>query len=149
VLQRVSTTSWGRGDFEMRAAGVKVKGRAQYLDEEKASALVLLAVYNGNVKRTARTLGIPRSTLTAWAKGRGTNPGVTKQCHFKKESLADRFEEVARALLDAAADPAKLADASLKDLVIAAGICTDKMLLLRGQPTRLLTNADGTLRGMV
>jgi len=131
----------------MRAAGVKVKGRAQYLDEEKASALALLAVYNGNVKRTARTLGIPRSTLTAWAKGRGTNAGVTKQCHFKKESLADRFEEVARVMLDAATDPAKLADASLLDIVRAVGICVDRMLLLRGQPTRILTNPDGTLKG--
>lgn len=121
--------------------------RANYSDEEKASALTLLAVYNGNVKRAARTLGVPRSTLAAWAKGRGTNAGVTKQCHFKKESLADKFEEVARKLLDAAADPAKLAEASLLDTVKALAICIDRMLLLRARPTQIITNPDGTLKG--
>jgi transposase-like protein len=48
---------------EVARAGVK--SRASYSDEEKASALTLLAVYNGNVKRTALALGLPRSTLTA------------------------------------------------------------------------------------
>lgn len=46
--------------------------RVKYSDDEKASALTLLAVNNGNVKRAARVLGVPRSTLTAWARGRGT-----------------------------------------------------------------------------
>jgi transposase-like protein len=121
--------------------------RASYSDEEKASALTLLAVNNGNVKRTARALGLPRSTLTAWAKSRGTGAGVAKLCHFKKESLADKFEEVAHALLDAALDKAKTEDAPLLDLTIAVGICVDRMLLLRGQPTRIDTNPDGSLRG--
>jgi transposase-like protein len=121
--------------------------RTAYSDEEKASALTLLTVNNGNIKRTAAALGIPRSTLTAWVKGRGAHSGVTKLCHLKKESLADRFEAVARAMLDAAVDKAKLADTSLLDLMIAAGICVDKMLLLRGQPTKILRNPDGTLRG--
>lgn len=109
---------------------------------------MLLAVYNGNLKRTARSLGIPRTTLSAWAKGRGTHAVVTKQCHFKKESLADKFEEVVRVMLDAATDPAKLEAASLLDIMRAVALCVDRMLLLRGMPTRLLTNPDGTLRGM-
>jgi transposase-like protein len=123
-----------------------VKTRVQYSDEEKASALVLLAVYNGNLKRTARTLGIPRTTLSAWAKGRGTHPEVTKQCHFKKESLADRFEEVARVMLEAATDPVKLEAASLLDIMRAVALCVDRMLLLRNCPTRIETNGDGTLK---
>lgn len=121
------------------------KSRVQYLDEEKASALALLAVFGGNVKRTARALGIPRTTLTAWARGRGTNAGVTKQCHFKKEALADKFEEVARKMLEAATDPAKIEAASLLDLWRAIGICVDRLLRLRGQPTR--TGATGTSGG--
>ena len=124
-----------------------LKRRASYSDEEKASALTLLAVNNGNVKRTARVLGLPRSTLTAWAKSRGTHAGVTKLCHLKKGSLADKFEEVARALLDGAMSPAKIEAASLLDLTTAAAICVDKMLLLRGQPTRIDLNPDGSLRG--
>jgi hypothetical protein len=130
---------------ELPHAGLK--RRASYSDEEKASALTLLAVYNGNVKRTALALGLPRSTLTAWAKSRGAGPGVTKLCHLKKESLADKFEEVARAMLDGAMSQAKIEAASLLDLMTAAAICVDKMLLLRGCPTRIDTNPDGTLRG--
>jgi transposase-like protein len=105
--------------------------RTQYSDDDKASALVLLAVYNGNVKRAARTLGIPRSTLTAWAKGRGTHKRVTELCHFKKEALADRLEEAARKLLDAVMDPARIEGASMLDLCKSIGICVDRMVLLR------------------
>jgi Bacterial regulatory protein, Fis family len=110
----------------------KAKRRASYSDDEKASALTLLAVNNGNIKRTARTLGIPRSTLTAWAKARGTHPRVTELCHLKKETLADKFEEVAGAMLDGAMNPAKIEGASLKDLMVAVGVCIDKMVILRG-----------------
>lgn len=123
----------------------KRRGRARYSDEEKAGALTILAVNNGNVKRTARSLGIPRATLTAWARGRGTHAGVTQLCHLKKDSLADRFEEVIRKML--AALPSKIEDAPLLDLVKGVGILVDKMLLLRNCPTKIETNADGTLKG--
>jgi hypothetical protein len=99
------------------------------------------------VKRTALALGLPRSTLMAWAKSRGTHAGVTKLCHLKKESLADKFEEVAHALLNAALVKVKTEDAPLRDLVIAVAVCVDKMLLLRGRPTQIDTNPDGSLRG--
>jgi transposase-like protein len=109
-----------------------LKNRIKYSDDEKASALTLLAVNNGNVKRTARTLGIPRSTLTAWAQARGIGARVTELCHLKKGTLADKFEEVARAMLDGAMSPAKIEDAPLKDVMLAVGICIDKMVMLRG-----------------
>ncbi|MFL6282750.1 MAG: helix-turn-helix domain-containing protein [Pyrinomonadaceae bacterium] len=105
--------------------------RTQYSDDEKASALTLLAVNNGNLKRTARALGIPRSTLSAWAKGRGTHARVTDLCHFKKGVLADRLEEAARKLLDAVMDPARIEGASMLDLCKSIGICVDRMVLLR------------------
>jgi transposase-like protein len=121
--------------------------RVKYSDDDKASALTLLAVNNGNVKRTARVLGIPRSTLKAWAHERGIHAGVAKLCHLKKESLADRLEEAARVLLDGAITPAKIEAASLRDTVFALAICVDKMLLLRGCPTKIDRNPDGTLKG--
>ena len=110
----------------------RTKRKASYSDDEKASALTLLAVNNGNVKRTARTLGIPRSTLTAWAKARGTHARVTELCHLKKETLADKFEEVVQVMLDGAMSPAKIEGAPLKDLMVAVGVCVDKMVMLRG-----------------
>jgi transposase-like protein len=121
--------------------------RVSYSDDDKASALALLAVYNGNVKRAALALGLPRSTLSAWAKGRGTHPRVSELCHIKKETLADRLEEAARRLLEAATEPARIERASLLDLSVSFGICIDRMLLLRGYPTKIERNADGTLRG--
>ena len=113
-------------------ASVRTKRRASYSDDEKASALTLLAVNNGNVKRTARTLGLPHSTLTAWAQARGIGARVTELCHFKKETLADKFKQVVRAMLDGAMNPAKIEGAHLKDLMVAVGVCIDKMVMLRG-----------------
>lgn len=109
----------------------KSVSRARYSDDEKASALALLAVYGGNVKRTSRLTGVPRSTLTAWAQGRGAGAGVAELCHLKKGALADRLEEAARAMLDPLVLRPKIEAASLLDLMKAFGICVDKMLLLR------------------
>lgn len=41
-------------------------GRQQYTDQVKAAAFATLEVNDGNVKRTARDLGLPISTLRRW-----------------------------------------------------------------------------------
>lgn len=41
-------------------------GRQQYTDQAKAAAFAQLEVNDGNVKRTARALGLPISTLRRW-----------------------------------------------------------------------------------
>lgn len=41
-------------------------GRQQYTDQAKAAAFAALEVNDGNVKRTARDLGLPISTLRRW-----------------------------------------------------------------------------------
>jgi transposase-like protein len=41
-------------------------GRQQYTDQAKAAAFAALEVNDGNVKRTARELGLPISTLRRW-----------------------------------------------------------------------------------
>jgi len=43
-----------------------VAGRPQYTDQAKAAAFAALEVNDGNVKRTARDLGLPVSTLRRW-----------------------------------------------------------------------------------
>jgi hypothetical protein len=55
--------------------------------------------------------------------------------HEKKEDLASAFEWLACKL--AVGMPAKVGGASLGEMATAAGICVDKMLLLRGEPTAI------------
>src|SRR3954471_4456601 len=43
-----------------------MSGRPQYTNTEKARAFALLETNQGNVKRTARDLGVPVSTLRRW-----------------------------------------------------------------------------------
>lgn len=43
-----------------------MSGRQQYTEEAKAAAFVQLEMNEGNVKRTARDLGLPPSTLRKW-----------------------------------------------------------------------------------
>jgi len=104
--------------------------RRSYTDDDKASALALLAMNGGNIKRTSRESGVPRATLTAWAKGRGASARVTELCHLKKGELSDKLESIAHKFLDQMS--ATIADASLRELAIALGIIIDRMLLLRG-----------------
>jgi transposase-like protein len=109
----------------------------RYTDEERATALAALVADGGNVKLTAAKLGIPRMTLASWANG-DRHPEATQMCHEKKGELADAFEGIAWRLLDAM--PAKIAEAPLQAVATAAGICVDKMLLLRGEPTVIADN---------
>jgi transposase-like protein len=43
-----------------------VAGRQQYTEQAKAAAFAQLEMNDGNIKRTARDLGLPPSTLRAW-----------------------------------------------------------------------------------
>jgi transposase-like protein len=100
-------------------------------DEFRAAALAALAANGGNLKRTARQLGLPRKTLEGWASGRTRLPPANLR-HQKKGRLADALECIARQLLDEASRPENIAAASLVDLAVMMGVVVDKMLLLRG-----------------
>jgi transposase-like protein len=107
------------------------KPRRQYSDEEKALVLVALDFNGGNLHRTARELTIPRKTLAAWAEGRNQHPEVAKKRQLHGDDLADRFEEMIRAALEAIT-PEKMQKARLIELSRSLGVFVDKMLLLRG-----------------
>jgi hypothetical protein len=107
--------------------------KTQFSDEEKAEALAALDANGGNVARTARDLGIPRSTIRDWVKGRGVNPAVAEIRQEKKDELAQRFEAITFKLMGLVdADLGKL---SPRDKWMALGIATDKWLLLNDMPT--------------
>lgn len=106
--------------------------RRQWTDEEKAEILAALDANGGNVKRTARQCGVAVSTLRGWAKGRGTNAGVSKLRPQKRGELADALEDIAWQVIGLL--PSKLECAEVRELSTLLGVSLDKLLVLRGQP---------------
>ena len=111
----------------------------EFTEDDKAAALAALAANAGNVSKTARDLGIPRTTLSRWSNGERITDGVTAKAHVKKSALADELESLARILVGAM--PEKVADATLQQSATALGITVDKMQVLRGESTD-----NGTLK---
>lgn len=111
--------------------------RRRYTDEEKAAALVALEL-NQNldcpIAATANALQIPDSTLDTWKKGEWVSDKAKELSGEKKADLLELYERaVTRGLSDIldSDQPATWSN--------AAGIATftDKILLLRGQPTAI------------
>jgi hypothetical protein len=104
--------------------------------KEKAAALVVLDSHRGNVKRAARAAGVPRKTLSQWNAGEGGVGAEVVELHRQRAtSLADLIEETVRKLIEGAAEPERIKDASLLELAKAVGIVFDKIHLLRGKPS--------------
>lgn len=124
-----------------------IKRRRRYTDEEKAAALVLLEM-NQNldcpIAATANALQIADSTLDNWKKGRGVNDVAVELGGQKKQSLLELYEKaVTRGLVDIlnTDQPATWRDAT------GIATFTDKILLLRGQPTAITESRnDAALR---
>ena len=137
----------GKGEGK-GAGGRKRAEKRQYSDSDKATALAALDANGGNVSGTARQLSIPAKTIENWAKSRGVHPAVAKMGEVKKRELADKLEELAHQIIDAAPD--KIEKAGLKDSMIAAGTAIDKMQLLRGKPTAIVMDtAKSTVADIV
>ena len=114
--------------------------KRQYSDNDKAIALATLDANDGSIRVTAKMLRLPETTLSDWANNRGINPEVTEIRAVKKAELADKLEEVARALTDNILQRAQ-SDFSvltpLKDFAVSLGIAIDKMQVLKGKPTSI------------
>lgn len=110
----------------------------RYSEDEKATALVFVTSMGGNINKAAKKLNIPVMTLWKWVKGKGINADVTEKAKHKKEDLADLWEAEVRAALD----EAKLVRdaAGYSGLILAAAQGTDKMRLLRDEPTAINKN---------
>jgi transposase-like protein len=115
-----------------------MSGRRTYSDDERAAALAALAANGGNLKRTARELGVPINTLRRWREGTA-HPEAVANATPKKAALAELLEGHAYRLLELAMEPDRLADATMPQLMTAFGIAVDKMRLLRG-----MAAGDGT-----
>jgi hypothetical protein len=128
--------------------------RRYYTEDDKATALAYLEANRGNVRVTAKQVGIPFQTLQYWAKGGAIRPNMTELSVIKKESLRERWESLAYQALEAAKNLSE--EASYKDLVMAAAIATDKSQALadRENAEQAVTEERflqvvGTLRGLL
>lgn len=111
--------------------------KRRYSDDDKGCALAALDANKGNVRRTAHQLNVPAATLRKWRDG-FVHPEVTQKCAVKKRRLADKLEDLAHKIIDAA--DGKIEKAGLKDSLIAFGTAVDKMQLLRGKPTAIVAD---------
>lgn len=114
-----------------------MKEKRQYTDEEKATALAHLQANGGDVSRTSRELGIPRTTLQQWRDGIGVNKAVPLIRQEKTEALDVLFERVAYLYIGRAQETSAVEKTSGKDAIITAATAVDKLRLLRGQSTEI------------
>lgn len=110
------------------------KARSGYSSEVKAATLAALAINSGNVKKTARQMGIPRRTVNAWALGRGISARVKAEAERFQKPLVDLFYDLLCSLLEELSKPERIEDASFRDLTRLLDIATDKWLILINDP---------------
>lgn len=117
--------------------------RKRYTDEERAGLVVMLQGEGypetlGALSKVATYSGVPKRTLRRWFKGTNGQP-PDKVVRLKKEDLADKFENIAYVMLDHAGGTDVIEEMKGKDAVMSAAIATDKMRLLRGLPTEIVS----------
>ncbi len=78
-----------------------MSGRPVYTDKDKARAFALLETNGGNVKRTARDLGMPISTLRRWRD------------EWDKDRMVPAAEDIVLAANDFLEDAERVRDLSL------------------------------------
>jgi transposase-like protein len=107
-----------------------------YNDEQKANALAVLKAEGGNLTRAEEITGITRLTLRRWWRALPDSETLITLTSKKVDDLAALMESEIRAALGPGLEQAR-DEASYKDRVTAAAILTDKVQLLRGQPTEV------------
>jgi transposase-like protein len=130
--------------------------RRKYSDTQRANALAVLSANRGNVLRTSRELNIPERTLNDWSHlaENAMNPNSKRPvsseyaleiAQLREEKVADLsnvFESVARKYLSHASDESVVMQTRGRDAVFSAAIATDKMQLLRNQPTSITEHVN-------
>lgn len=114
----------------------------QYTNEEIGNALALLEHNSGNALRTARELGIPRSTIQLWS----TNvdrlpPGAVSVWQAKREYFAQLSDEASEWIVTSITDE-DVRKASLLQKVTSYAILREKAALDRGQATQVVAHVE-------
>lgn len=130
--------------------------RRKYSDSQKANALAVLSANRGNVLRTSRELNIPERTLNDWSHlaENAMNPNskrpvspeyaleIAQLREQKVAELSNVFESVALKYLAHASEDSVVNQTKGRDAVFSAAIATDKMQLLRNQPTSITETVE-------
>lgn len=124
----------------------------RYDEKFKAGAVVMLESqgYPDNVyklQEVADHLGVPSRTLRRWWVGdKGAPAGESVQ--QEKRELADLFEDAARTYLRHAVQDDVVDEVSGNASMTAAAIAVDKMQLLRGLPTEIVSMIPDVVRAL-
>jgi transposase-like protein len=111
---------------------------AKYTDEERAESVALLKAEGypgrvGSLSAVSDATGIPSRTLFRWFHAK-SNPPPANVVRQKTGDLADMMEELLNNTLSRMQTIIPSED-NLRSLSVTAGILTEKMRLLRDQPT--------------
>lgn len=109
-----------------------------YSDSQRAKALATLDLNEGNLAKTSRDMDIPYTTLLDWRDGKH-NEEVTELRDREKQDLATRFEQLAHLYISRATDTVEHAKGT--QAIVGAATATDKMRLLREQPTTITSQS--------
>lgn len=111
-------------------------GRTTYTEADKARIYVVLTANDGNVKRTARELGFPESTVRNFKREFETNPPSPQAVEARDIAAGDYtgdLEQIRQEL--ATALRKQIPEMKGKDLAVALGIVDDKLTRARGLAT--------------
>lgn len=124
------------------AAVAKAK-RKQYSDKFRAGIVAMLQSegypeQKGALARVSAYCQVPAMTISRWFK-QTNNPPPNELVTEKKEELADLFEKAARVYITHAVKDDVVDQVAGQAAMTAAGIAVDKMQLLRGLPTAIIS----------
>lgn len=130
-----TTSQVGRKPPAKTPAKPKGKTYRDYSDEDKVAALGLLAWNKGNVLKTAKSLGIPESTIRKWIKEKADEPAIAAAVTAVKATISSLIEDSIRKALVAGDD--KLKKATLPQIKDHIAMLTEKYQLINEKPTAI------------
>lgn len=123
--------------------------KRSFTDDEIVSALARLQANGGNAKKTAAELGISRTTLRGWAGRHDNKTGTSKRVpkddvDAKSKARANRFDEITDLIHDKVVAGIEAVEVKssldVRNLLVGAGITTEKASFSRGGPTSRVEN---------
>lgn len=110
-------------------------GRASYSEQDKARVFLALTANDGNVKRTAREIGVPETTVRNFKREFEDNPPSQElvQQEFETGDYVAELETLRKEL--SVALRRKIPDMTGHQLAVSYGIIDDKLTRARGLAT--------------
>jgi transposase-like protein len=116
-----------------------VAGRQQYTDQAKAAAFAALEVNDGNVKRTARELGLPISTLRKWRDDWEANKNLpaAEDLFVATGDFLEDAERVRNLALTVLESKLQAGQGTVAQVATVLGVLDDKIARAKGLADRV------------